>query len=329
MLFRSVRAFFERLPLIIFPTYRNIRNCIKESDFVLIRVPSPIGGLVCAEARRQDVPYGVYVAGDIRSVATRGEKYSGITRQIVTCIAEGFHRINKRISRETLTFVTGSELCSVYEPLSYRCIRVIPSVVRSEELHWRTSDTLDNPVELLSVARLVPVKGLEYLLEAVKRLRSEGYDVRLTIVGDGPLRQKLEQRVCCLEIDQYVAFEGHIPFGSELLDRYRSADVFVQPSLSEGVPKTITEAMASSLPVVATDVGGVSDIISHKNTGILIQPQSSKEIATGIKRILDAPDLRERIATNGYELANQHTVEKQATMMVNEMTAFICENRNK
>jgi L-malate glycosyltransferase len=140
-----------------------------------------------------------------------------------------------------------------------------------------------------TAARLVPVKDHYSLLNALSLLVAQGVQVMLLIAGEGPLRSDLERTAATLGITDNVRFLGHC----SAIDRVLAAlDVFVLSSISEGLPNTVLEAMASGVPVVATRVGGVDELIVHGETGLLVSPQSAADIADALRRLLVDPSLR-------------------------------------
>jgi glycosyltransferase involved in cell wall biosynthesis len=144
------------------------------------------------------------------------------------------------------------------------------------------------------VGRLAVEKNLDTLIEAVAKLAGR-FDLRLTMVGDGPLRGKLERNAGALGVSlEIVPFVDH----RALPDIYASADVFVLPSLTEGHPKVLLEAMSCGLPCVASDVGGNRAILARRETGLRFDPGDAGALATAIERVLTqealARDLGER-----------------------------------
>jgi glycosyltransferase involved in cell wall biosynthesis len=147
---------------------------------------------------------------------------------------------------------------------------------------------------ILYVGRLAVEKNLDTLIEAVAKLAGR-FDLRLTMVGDGPLRGKLERNAGALGVSlEIVPFVDH----RALPDIYASADVFVLPSLTEGHPKVLLEAMSCGLPCVASDVGGNRAILARRETGLRFDPGDAGALATAIERVLTqealARDLGER-----------------------------------
>ncbi|HIQ22713.1 MAG TPA: glycosyltransferase [Planctomycetes bacterium] len=316
-------GFFKSLPRIALPTLRNIKASVREADLVMIRLPSPIGFLVYREAQKQGKLRFLYIAGDIRRVATQGEKYRNpLVRFVVAAAANTFHRLTRRMARGSLVFVTGSELHREFAPIAKRCVNLIPSVISEKDIFVRKDTCLAEPIRLLCVGRLVPVKGLKYLFQALRQLLDRGPKAELLLVGHGYHRPKLEGLAWELGITGQVSFLGRVPFGPELFRLYREADIFVLPSLSEGIPKTLLEAMASGLPIVATRVGGVPDVVKDGKTGLLVAPRSPGELAEAIERIIREGELRRKLIRNGYAFVREHTVERQAKRMWQEIRTY-------
>lgn len=143
----------------------------------------------------------------------------------------------------------------------------------------------DTPV-IGIVARLVPIKAIHLLLEAASNVLKAHPQAVFLIVGDGELRGPLEQQAQSLNLTQNVRFLG---FRSDLPRLYADFDVSVLCSLNEGLPVAVIESLASARPVVATDVGGVSDLISHQKTGWLCSAQDVKALAAGICYAIEHP----------------------------------------
>jgi colanic acid/amylovoran biosynthesis glycosyltransferase len=153
-------------------------------------------------------------------------------------------------------------------------------------------------VRLLSVARLEPPKDPETLLEAVAKLRRRGRQVELTLVGDGPLRPRLERRARQLGLSSHVVFAGFI--GQDGLHcYYRNADLFCLSSVSEGVPVVLMEAMAQGVPLVAPRLPGVQELVQDGREGVLVPPMDAVALAEAIDRLASAPLLAERLVRAG------------------------------
>ncbi|MEZ9511770.1 glycosyltransferase family 4 protein [Vibrio breoganii] len=165
---------------------------------------------------------------------------------------------------------------------------------------------LDSPIRLLYVGYLREGKGLDYLLDAIRSLLSKGYAFKLDIIGDGDCKEKLISSSEEKGIKEYVNFLGHISQRELLIQAYRNSDVFVFPSLSEGSPRVVIEAMANGLPCVATNVGNTKNLLGMN--GICVQPGSANDLSEGIETYITNENLRYKHAVEGLEKSRKYTL---------------------
>ncbi len=165
---------------------------------------------------------------------------------------------------------------------------------------------LDNMI-MLNVANLVPVKGHRYLIEAMKYIIKVRDDTMLVIVGDGPLKKELENQIKKLGLDGYIKLVGAKPH-EEISLWMNAADLFVLPSLSEGNPTVMFEALGVGLSFVGTAVGGVPEIITSEDYGLLCPPADPECLAEKILIALEKDWDREKIR----KYAKQFTWEEIA-----------------
>ncbi len=151
--------------------------------------------------------------------------------------------------------------------------------------------------------RLVRVKGIEYLLGAVSQLRKRYPRILLVIAGTGPLEETLRNTARELGINDCVMFLGARMDMPELL---RVFDLYVLPSLSEGMPLALLEAMAAGCPIVATNVGGVPDIITDGYNGTLVKPRDKEDLAKAILGTMEDEEKRNRFRERGRALYEHH-----------------------
>jgi glycosyltransferase involved in cell wall biosynthesis len=180
-------------------------------------------------------------------------------------------------------------------------VEAFTSVVSSE-----TSGVVGGEVTtLLFVGRLHPVKGLSYLIDAMTTIIETEPDVELVIVGDGPEHEALESRVRSAGIGEKVRFVGRV--SNDVVAEYMAAaDVFVLPSLSEGFPLVVLEAMASGLPIVAADTRGLSEIIEPGWNGLLASPGDVNDLANQLRTIIQKDSLREFIGNRNRETVDNY-----------------------
>lgn len=162
-----------------------------------------------------------------------------------------------------------------------------------------------------TVARFVPVKGLSFLLDAFAQFVSGRDDSHyLVLVGDGPERERLEAKVREHGLEALVRFAG---FRQDIPACLHACDGFVHSSLYEGLGYTIIEAMASEVPVVASNVGGVKEFVHHEQTGLLVGPGDIVGLVSAMERISQSPDLRETMVKNALEkVERSFTIEQMA-----------------
>jgi len=165
-----------------------------------------------------------------------------------------------------------------------------------------------------SVGRLSTVKAQDRLLCAAQQLVLAGYKVRVLLVGEGPMEQSLKELTKHLDLGRVVVFAGH----QERIADYLSAmDVFVLPSLSEGIPMALLEALALERPVVATRVGGIPEVIEHGVNGLLVDPADSSSLAGSIRELID-----DRSKAAGLGKAGRIRIEREfsASLMADRMS---------
>ncbi len=141
---------------------------------------------------------------------------------------------------------------------------------------------------IVAVANLRREKGHDVLIDAVPIVLSEFPDARFEVVGDGPERDRLAARARARGVAHAIRFSGHC---EDVPARLAEADIFVLPSRSEAFPNALLEAMAAGLPVAASSVGGIVEIVEHERTGVLVPPGDPSALATGLLRLMSAPAL--------------------------------------
>jgi len=152
------------------------------------------------------------------------------------------------------------------------------------------------------VAHLADHKGHKYLIKATQILKEKAPKIKVIIVGSGPLRMELDRQVKEIDVEDIVFF---LDFREDIPQILASLDLFVLSSYLEGLGSCILDAMASRLPVVATQVGGIPEVVVHEETGLLVPPRRSTPLANAILRIYENRDLGEKLGQKGYELVHR------------------------
>lgn len=165
------------------------------------------------------------------------------------------------------------------------------------------SNQFPNKKIIFSAGRLVEQKGFEYLLDAAAILKKQSDDLIFIVAGEGRLENKLKRLVNKLNLQDSFYFWGYI----ENVDTYiKGCTLFVLPSLFEGMPNAVMEAMALGKPVIATNVNGVNELVEDGKTGIIIPPKDSQKLAEAIDTLIDNTKLLELYGKEGFQRVKEN-----------------------
>jgi glycosyltransferase involved in cell wall biosynthesis len=179
---------------------------------------------------------------------------------------------------------------------------------------------LEGKKVLLFTGRLAPQKGIEYLFKAIPFLISKiNEPFVVLIVGDGPLRSYLEDLRKKLEIEQYVKFLG---FRNDIGDLLNISDIVVLPSLWEGLSIALLEAMAAGKPIVTTTIGSNLEVVRDGESAILVPPKNPELLASAIIKLIENPELANKLATNAKYRYGKYYTENQ--MLEKYMDLYLC-----
>jgi len=178
-------------------------------------------------------------------------------------------------------------------------------------------------LKVLNVSRLTPPKGNAVLLEAVAQLRDRGVDAEATIVGDGIRRPTLERLANDLGIADRVRFVGALA-QDRIPDELAKADVFCLPSFAEGVPVVLMEAMAMEVPVVASAVMGVPELVDHGTSGVLVPPGRADAVADALADLAANPERRAALGRAGRsKVVSEFHVDRSAELLRDHFRALL------
>jgi colanic acid/amylovoran biosynthesis glycosyltransferase len=185
-----------------------------------------------------------------------------------------------------------------------------------------------SPFELISVGRLVEIKGYPLLLEAMAQMHKEGRDVRLTLAGDGPGRASLEEQARRLGIADRIVFAGW-KNQEELRELYLRSDVAVLSSFAEGVPVVLMEAMSTGVPCVAPRINGIPELIRDGIDGLLFTASDVGELGSAIGKLMDDPDLRRSMAASSRErVADKYDLRQNVRHLSDVFSHWISPKRD-
>jgi glycosyltransferase involved in cell wall biosynthesis len=299
-------------------TRRIVRRFAAESDVLFIRLPFQIP-LAVAGLRK---PKLLHVVGNAYNVIAVSTNYRGVMKQLALRFAAHSNATIRRMAREPHTRVAtnGAEM---WQLLGCREGRVVvSSSIYEREMRPREDLSLGNPPRLLFVGFLRPEKGIDNLLDAFEALRRQR-PLRLTIVGGTDNVTNAErlayERIAASPFRDDITVTGLVDFGEPLFELYRSHDVLVTPSLSEGTPRTLVEARAFGCPVVATRTGGIPTSVEDERTGLLVEPNDSAGLAAAIQRVLDDEPLRLRLIAEGLRGSSEQSLEYFTGQLIEEL----------
>lgn len=220
------------------------------------------------------------------------------------------------IRKADVCTVNSSSTLGVVQRISHRGrYEVIPMGVNIEQFNLknqnRDREKREKENVLLYIGRLINLKGVNFLIEALPRVLAEYPATKLVLVGNGPERASLIKLSSDLGVAEAVIFEDYIPH-EELPDRFHQADIFILPSIvddqgcTEGLGVVLLEAMAAGVPVIGNRVGGIPDIIKDGETGLLARPKDPGDLAEKIICLLREKDLRERLVKNGLDYVREN-----------------------
>jgi glycosyltransferase involved in cell wall biosynthesis len=227
-------------------------------------------------------------------------------------------RIDEKTARASfvacISHFCRSQMMLFSHPAHWQKLAIVRCGVEPERYGAAPRDRFGQHV--LFVGRLAAVKGVPLLLEAFARVRAAYPDARLTLVGEGPERAALESRAAALGLTGIANFVGYRS-QEEVATLLAKADMLVLPSFAEGLPVVLMEALASRIPVIATPVAGVSELVRDGETGLLVPPGNIDGLAVALDRLLGDPDLCRRLGETGRAaVLDRHNVTREAERLL-------------
>ena len=286
------------------PALRRMFNYFRQTDFDLLhahlpysqisgRVFGKLGGIPVIISTQHNVPENYHHVERVMERATRPIDH--VTVAVSNGVKQQFE--NESHSCE-LNLTSWKTIHNGIDANGFnRRVRGVDTVVARNRWEIDIDDTV-----FLNVSRYVPAKAQQDIIRAMATIRHCDPDVHLFLVGGGRLEGSLRQTVVQLGLEDQVTITGRVSDQS-IREFYAIADVFVTSSVHEGLPTTILEAMASELPVVATDIPGVRELITD-DSGILVQPRSPPDLAEGMTK-MQTKKRQRRYGQNGFRRVSE------------------------
>src|SRR6266542_1173174 len=305
-------------------------QCIKarrdQLDAVLLRGPSPL------------LPFMAHAAATLRNILLLvGDSSQGINdlpqprwrKELIRLWWLWYQHRQNRIARHCLTFVNGAELLEKMRPYALQLHETRTTTLTSSDFYYREDTCHSSPHHLLYTGLMDRGKGILDMVEAIAIIASLGTYAVLALVGplerNDPLLEDLTVLAKKRNIADRVHYHGYRPLGPELFSFYKQADMYVIASNNESFPRTIWEAMAHSLPVVATRVGSIPKFI--EGAAKLVSPNNVGELVAAIRYVIcDGRDRRDMIR-KGREIASEMTLDKQVGKMLTTIEQWLSSHQ--
>ena len=254
-----------------------IEQIAPKVDLFYCRVPDPFCWM---PAQMTDKPVIMHFVGDTADATKQNIHFSWLKKQILLAGYSFEYRRILKSARKSTVYTNGSHLSEKLRKQRINATPVVSSTITKEDLALEPLRPLSNkPLTIIYVGYLRYAKGIDTLIEVIRRLEERHFDYQFHIVGDGDMYSSLQQLIDDLKLDDHIYVHGHIDNRDKLLSLLRAIDLFFFPSLSEGSPRVVIEAMSQGCPVLSTPVGSLPGCF-EENKEILFFPFKDAEIAT-------------------------------------------------
>lgn len=306
---------------------RQFARMLDDVDAVWIFGPHPLAVAFAVIARRRGVPLVLGVRQDY--VAYIRNRLPSRWWSWALPAAWTLDRVFRHLARRAPTVALGREIARSYRrgaPVLDTGFSLVSErdIVPLDEALARTWGA---EPRIVSVGRLDPEKNPMLLLDILARARASGTPWRLSIAGDGPQRPELERAARDRGLADVVEFLGEVPNGEELWRVYRTGNVFLHVSLTEGLPQVLFEAQAAGLPIVATAVGGVSAALDGGRAALLIPPGDAAAAVDALELLRTEPERRAELVRAGHRAVSDETLERQLDRVASFLRAHVFRAR--
>jgi glycosyltransferase involved in cell wall biosynthesis len=283
---------------------QSARRWVRQEQYFALRGPGFLSIVVWFWLQHYRKPYVVEVLGDYREV-TRVMKHP-----LRRLFRVGFSVLVPKIIHNASAVLYVSRALQKDYPARAGALSIEASDVQLDA-GWfrppRTYTQVPNPLRILHVGNIEQVyKGHEYLLQALAICRSRGLNVRADFVGDGRLKAQYEKQAASLGITDIVRFHGTVPWGPDVGSIIDHSDLFVFPSLTEGLGKALLEAMARGLPAIGTEVGGIPELLGPE---ALVPSADAEALARRITGIGTNPSKLTLLSRDNWTRAMDYRLE--------------------
>lgn len=292
----------------------NMKRGIHDCDIVYAMGPNDIGVIGMTLAKLMKKKFFISLDTD-RAEIIKTRKYGIIKRNTKYFMNKKLlYPYIRKVAWNAPAFVTG-DMFMGKAPAWYQWVKstyTSDSITGCREMvPWNGN----KPIRIVFAGRLSPEKNIEMLVDTSAKLWNEGLLIELFIIGEGNLEKKLKEK-CVKNKWQFVKFTGYISNKELMKKNFCDADIFVLPSQEERQGKVLLEAMACSIPVIASNAGGISAVIKHGYNGLLFNPNDFCDLSKTIKSIINNNKIKSILIKNGYQFAKKHSLDLEIKKIV-------------
>ena len=294
-----------------------INTAIKTQQSYICRVPGNIGNILSKQLRKKGIPYAVEIVGDPWTVFAP-HTFNHVLRPFIRI--SSYLRLKKTVKKSSVAlYVTKYNLQKRY-PVSNNITAInasnviLPdkSKVSRPKIFNKKKNEIINIISIGSLAQMY--KAPDIAIEGIKVLSERGWNCHLTWLGDGIYKDKMIKYAAKMNVAENVHFIGSIPSGDGIWEALSKSDLFILVSRTEGLPRSMIEAMAMGLPCIGTFVGGIPELLDKK---ALIVPNNSLILANKIEELFSSSELINHLAEENYIAAGNYKesvlIEKRQT----------------
>lgn len=297
-----------------FRNWRSYKNALKgvvgKVDFVYSRVPDPFSWMPALLFKKKTV---MHFVGDTIDATQHNEKWSCLKKKVMIAGYMPDYWLTLRAARRSRVFTNGTHLVEKLAKYGVKATPVVSSTVFEKELHndFRPLPIIKGVVSITYIGYVRYAKGMHCLMDFCKQLNEEGIKFLLHLIGDGEMLEDVKSFLNREGLKDNVILHGHIDNREEMNAILRLSDIFFFPSLSEGSPRVVIEAMAQGTPVIATPVGSLPATFKDGETIRFFGFNDAKAAVGIIKEfIADATPFEKQRQTAYKMVAERFTIEK-------------------
>ena len=296
---RDRASIFEMLTYII-SAFSYVRKFIgkEKPDIIHAFFVVPSGAVAYLMYKLYKIPYIIYLGGsDVPGVDK--DRYG-----IIYNIVAPFIKLIWRNARFTVAASEGLKGYAINTDKKVK-LTVIPNGVEFNRFKPAGNKKKNRKIKLLAIGRLIPRKGFQYLIEALPEvIKNSKREFEVEIIGSGPYYGHLKELVRKHKIENKVKFLGLVEY-ENLIKYYQQADILINASYGEGMPLVVLEAMATGLPIIATNVAGNEELV--KDNGIIVRARNPKELAGALIKVLNNDGLRKNMGKNSLKIIKDYS----------------------